>query len=58
MAAPLNPAASEHLPLFITPPGETDVLMVVTAAILAVAEEVEEVAVEEAARAAEAAARP
>jgi hypothetical protein len=36
MAAPLNPAASHHLPSFITAPGETDVLMVVTAAILAV----------------------
>jgi hypothetical protein len=36
MAAPLNPAASHHLPSFITPPGETDVLMVVTAVILAV----------------------
>ena len=36
MAAPLNPAASHHLPSFITPPGETDVLMVITAVILAV----------------------
>jgi multisubunit Na+/H+ antiporter MnhF subunit len=36
MAAPLNPAASHHLPSFITPPGETDVLMVITAGILAV----------------------
>jgi multisubunit Na+/H+ antiporter MnhF subunit len=36
MAPPLNPAASHYLPLFITPPGETDVLMVVTAVILAV----------------------
>jgi hypothetical protein len=36
MAAPLHPAATEHLPSFITPPGETDVLMVVTAIILAV----------------------
>jgi multisubunit Na+/H+ antiporter MnhF subunit len=36
MAAPLNPAASHNLPSFITPPGETDVLMVITAVILAV----------------------
>jgi hypothetical protein len=36
MATPLHPAASHHLPSFITPPGETDVLMVVTAGILAV----------------------
>jgi multisubunit Na+/H+ antiporter MnhF subunit len=36
MAAPLNPAASHYLPSFITPPGETDVLMVITAVILAV----------------------
>jgi len=35
MAAPLHPAATEHLPSFITAPGETDILMVVTAAILA-----------------------
>lgn len=35
MAAPLNPAASDHLPSFITAPGETDVLMVITAVILA-----------------------
>jgi len=35
MAVPLHPAATEHLPAFITPPGETDSLMVVTAAILA-----------------------
>ncbi len=34
--AALNPAASHHLPSFITPPGETDVLMVITAVILAV----------------------
>lgn len=37
MAAPLNPVASQHLPSFITAPGETDMLMVVTAVILAVA---------------------
>jgi hypothetical protein len=36
MAEPLHPAATEHLPSFITAPGETDVLMVVTAIILAV----------------------
>jgi multisubunit Na+/H+ antiporter MnhF subunit len=36
MAAPLNPIASQHLPSFITAPGETDILMVVTAVILAV----------------------
>jgi multisubunit Na+/H+ antiporter MnhF subunit len=36
MAAPINPAASHHLPSFITPPGETDILMVITAVILAV----------------------
>lgn len=30
----LHPAASHHLPSFITAPGETDVLMVVTAVIL------------------------
>jgi hypothetical protein len=34
MAAPIHPAATEHLPAFITGPGETDVLMVVTAIIL------------------------
>ena len=35
MDAPLNPLASHHLPSFITPPGETDILMVITAIILA-----------------------
>jgi hypothetical protein len=35
MAVPMHPAAPEHLPSFITPPGETDILIVVTAAILA-----------------------
>jgi hypothetical protein len=30
----LNPAATHHLPSFITPPGETDTLMVVTAVFL------------------------
>jgi hypothetical protein len=33
----LNPAAPHHLPAFITAPGETDVLLVVTAIILLVA---------------------
>jgi hypothetical protein len=30
----MHPAATQHLPSFITAPGETDVLMVVMAAIL------------------------
>ena len=34
MTASPNPAAIEHLPPFVTAPGETDVLMVVTAVIL------------------------
>jgi hypothetical protein len=34
MAESLNPAAPHHLPIFITAPGDTDVLMVVTAIIL------------------------
>src|SRR5689334_5854648 len=34
MADSLNPAAPHHLPIFITAPGDTDVLMVVTAFIL------------------------
>jgi hypothetical protein len=34
MADSLNPAAPHHLPIFITAPGNTDVLMVVTAIIL------------------------
>jgi hypothetical protein len=34
MAEQLNPVATQHLPMFITAPGETDVLMVVTAIIL------------------------
>ncbi|MEA2987059.1 MAG: hypothetical protein QOD94_3313 [Alphaproteobacteria bacterium] len=33
----LHPAASHHLPSFITAPGETDVLMVVMAVILVIA---------------------
>ncbi len=32
--SPLNPAASHHLPSFITAPGQTDVLIVVTSIIL------------------------
>jgi hypothetical protein len=35
MTEPLHPAASHHLPSFITAPGETDTLMVVMAVILA-----------------------
>src|SRR5262245_3749822 len=34
MADTLHPTATHHLPMFITPPGETDVLMVVVAIIL------------------------
>ena len=30
----LNPAAAHHLPFFITPPGATDVLLVIMAAVL------------------------
>jgi len=37
MAESIHPAASEHLPGFITAPGQTDVLMVVMAIILALA---------------------
>ena len=37
MADSLHPAATHHLPSFITGPGETDVLMVVMAAILLLA---------------------
>jgi hypothetical protein len=36
-ASSLHPAGSHHLPMFITAPGETDVLMVVTAVILVLA---------------------
>jgi hypothetical protein len=32
--AAIHPAATQHLPVFITPPGETDVLMVVMAWVL------------------------
>src|SRR3974390_285371 len=34
MADQLHPVAVQHLPVFITAPGQTDVLMVVTAVIL------------------------
>jgi hypothetical protein len=34
MAAEINPVATDHLPSFITAPGETDVLMVITALFL------------------------
>ncbi|HEX5518564.1 MAG TPA: hypothetical protein VFX32_13245, partial [Pseudolabrys sp.] len=33
----LHPAATQHLPMFITAPGKTDVLMVVMAITLALA---------------------
>jgi hypothetical protein len=34
MSAEVNPAAIHHMPIFISRPGDTDVLMVVTAAFL------------------------
>src|SRR3974390_536093 len=34
MADSLHPAATHHMPWFITPPGETDVLMAVMAVVL------------------------
>jgi len=37
MTALLNPAAPHHLPVFVTAPGDTDVLMVGTAAFLLLA---------------------
>jgi hypothetical protein len=37
MAEPINPAASDHLPSFITAPGETDVLMVAMGIVLVIA---------------------
>lgn len=37
MTESLHPAATHHVPAFITAPGETDVLMVVMAAILLIA---------------------
>jgi hypothetical protein len=36
MSASVHPAAPHHLPMFITTPGETDVLMVVMAVFLIV----------------------
>jgi hypothetical protein len=37
MADAINPAATEHLPSFITAPGQTDVLMVIMAIVLVLA---------------------
>jgi len=37
MSAEVNPIATHHMPIFITPPGQTDVLMVITAIFLLVA---------------------
>ena len=37
MSAEINPVASHNLPIFITPPGQTDVLMVITGVFLLVA---------------------
>jgi hypothetical protein len=37
MTTALNPAAPHHLPIFITAPGDTDVLMIVTAIFLLIA---------------------
>src|SRR5438067_7231890 len=34
MAASTHPAAAHHLPLFITAPGQTDILMLVTGVVL------------------------
>jgi hypothetical protein len=36
MSDEVNPAAINHLPIFITPPGNTDILMMVTAVFLLV----------------------
>lgn len=36
MSIEVNPAATHHLPIFITPPSNTDILMVVTAVFLLV----------------------
>jgi hypothetical protein len=36
-AEPIHPAATQHLPSFVTAPGGTDVLMIVTAVILLIA---------------------
>src|SRR3954447_14454817 len=37
MAESVHPAAAHHLPSFVTPPGETDVLMVVMGVVLVLA---------------------
>ena len=37
MSPAMNPAAPAHVPMFITPPGETDVLLVVMAIVLGLA---------------------
>jgi hypothetical protein len=37
MPAPINPAASDHLPAFITAPGQTDILMVGAGIFLVIA---------------------
>jgi hypothetical protein len=37
MADSINPAATHHLPLFIAAPGQTDILMVIMAVVLALA---------------------
>jgi NADH:ubiquinone oxidoreductase subunit 5 (subunit L)/multisubunit Na+/H+ antiporter MnhA subunit len=37
MAKPIHPEATHHLPFFITPPGETDILMNVMIVVLALA---------------------
>jgi hypothetical protein len=34
MSAEVNPIATKHLPIFITPPGGTDVLTIITAVFL------------------------
>ena len=37
MSAEVNPAATHYMPIFVTAPGDTDVLTVITAVILIVA---------------------
>jgi hypothetical protein len=37
MSVEVNPAATHHMPIFITPPGETDILTVITAIFLLLA---------------------
>src|SRR4051794_23774077 len=37
MESSIHPAATHHLPFFVTPPGETDVLMTITGVFLAIA---------------------